>query len=160
MRTWARADVRDALALASPSLAGQLDRISAGPDTATAKVVRRAVISVAGYLLRWQRRATPFGLFAGVTIAGTGSDRQRTARRSARGQRGGRATAPRGGAGRQRMAYGRSRSAGAAGGQARRWRYEDLDEEGTVMRAHGSDGVTRWAYVDVHSQSVAARSYR
>ena len=29
-----------------------------------------------------------------------------------------------------------------------RWRYEDLGEEGTVVRAHGSDGVTRWAYVD------------
>jgi hypothetical protein len=29
-----------------------------------------------------------------------------------------------------------------------RWRYEDLDEEGAVVRAHGSDGVTRWAYVD------------
>ncbi|WP_018789021.1 lantibiotic dehydratase [Micromonospora sp. CNB394] len=73
MRTWARADVRDALTLASPALAQQLDRISAGPDTVTAKVVRRAAISVAGYLLRWQRRATPFGLFAGVTIAATGS---------------------------------------------------------------------------------------
>ncbi|MFD6754949.1 lantibiotic dehydratase [Micromonospora gifhornensis] len=73
MKTWARADIRDALALASPTLADQLDRVSASPDTAMAKVVRRAVISVAGYLLRWQRRTTPFGLFAGVTIAAIGA---------------------------------------------------------------------------------------
>ncbi|GIJ12741.1 lantibiotic dehydratase [Micromonospora andamanensis] len=72
MKTWARADIRDALALASPTLAARLDRISASPDT-TAKVVRRAVISVASYLLRWQRRTTPFGLFAGVTVAAVGA---------------------------------------------------------------------------------------
>ncbi|WP_434743729.1 hypothetical protein [Micromonospora sp. SH-82] len=33
-------------------------------------------------------------------------------------------------------------------GKPDRWRYEDLSEKGAVVRAHGSDGVTRWAYVD------------
>ncbi|MEU8263153.1 lantibiotic dehydratase [Micromonospora sp. NPDC048999] len=73
MKTWAHPDARDGLSLASPMLAAQLDRISERPDTATVKAVRRAVISVAGYLLRWQRRATPFGVFAGVTIAAEGA---------------------------------------------------------------------------------------
>ncbi|MDG4763571.1 hypothetical protein O7632_05520 [Solwaraspora sp. WMMD406] len=29
-----------------------------------------------------------------------------------------------------------------------RWRYEEPDDSGAVALAHGSDGVTRWAYVD------------
>ncbi|GAA1264637.1 lantibiotic dehydratase [Saccharothrix xinjiangensis] len=66
-KVWARPEARDALTLASPVLGARLDRIL-GEDTSTptAKELRRAVISVASYLLRWRRRATPFGLFAGV----------------------------------------------------------------------------------------------
>ncbi|GAA3838481.1 lantibiotic dehydratase [Saccharothrix violaceirubra] len=66
-KVWARPEARDALTLASPVLGARLDRIL-GEDTSTptAKELRRAVVSVASYLLRWQRRATPFGLFAGV----------------------------------------------------------------------------------------------
>ncbi|MFG2042128.1 lantibiotic dehydratase [Dactylosporangium sp. NPDC048998] len=75
VKTWARADVRDALGLASPAFAAQLDRIAERPGLTSAKDVRRAVLSLAGYLLRWQRRATPFGAFAGVTVAAIGAGR-------------------------------------------------------------------------------------
>ncbi|MEV4515595.1 lantibiotic dehydratase [Dactylosporangium sp. NPDC049525] len=71
-KTWARADVRDALSLASPALTAQLDRFVERADTVPVRDVRRALTSMAGYVLRWQRRATPFGVFAGVTLATTG----------------------------------------------------------------------------------------
>ncbi|WP_410673196.1 lantibiotic dehydratase [Amycolatopsis sp. cmx-4-68] len=72
-KVWARPDVRDALALASPVLGTRLDQILADETASpTAKELRRAVVSVATYLLRWQRRATPFGLFAGVAAVGVG----------------------------------------------------------------------------------------
>jgi len=72
-RVWARPEVRDALTLASPVLAARLDQIVNDDTTPhTAKEIRRAVVSVASYVLRWQRRATPFGLFAGVGTAGIG----------------------------------------------------------------------------------------
>ena len=45
---------------------------SAGPGPAGTRDLRRAVVSLACYLLRWQRRVTPFGLFAGVLPASTG----------------------------------------------------------------------------------------
>ncbi|MGH3938719.1 MAG: lantibiotic dehydratase, partial [Pseudonocardiaceae bacterium] len=72
-KVWARPEVRDALALASPVLGARLDQIR-GDGTAphTAKELRRAVVSVASYMLRWQRRATPFGLFTGVGAVGVG----------------------------------------------------------------------------------------
>ncbi|RCG29469.1 lantibiotic dehydratase [Sphaerisporangium album] len=70
-KTWARGDVREALLIASPALA---TRINALIDSATASAndVRRAILSTATYLLRWQRRPTPFGLFAGVATADIG----------------------------------------------------------------------------------------
>lgn len=71
-KTWSRPEVREALNLASPVLAAQLDRLVDGSTRVTAKEVRRAVVSVASYLLRWQCRATPFGLFAGVGTAAIG----------------------------------------------------------------------------------------
>src|SRR5947208_2826209 len=37
-----------------------------------ARTVRRVVTSLASYVLRWQRRPTPFGLFAGVGVARIG----------------------------------------------------------------------------------------
>jgi hypothetical protein len=70
-KTWSRPEVREALGLASPVLAAQLDRLVDGA-TPTVKELRRAVVAVASYLLRWQRRATPFGLFAGLTTAAIG----------------------------------------------------------------------------------------
>lgn len=72
-RIWARAEVREALGVASPVLSRQVDQVLAGrrPDAAE---TRRTALSVASYLLRWQGRATPFGLFAGVSIAGFGTE--------------------------------------------------------------------------------------
>lgn len=72
-KVWARPEVRDALVLASPVLAARLDQIlTDGTGSYTAKELRRALVSVASYVLRWQRRATPFGLFAGVGAATVG----------------------------------------------------------------------------------------
>jgi thiopeptide-type bacteriocin biosynthesis protein len=72
-KVWARPEVRDAVGLASPALGARLDQILGdGSIPYTAKELRRAVVSVASYMLRWQRRATPFGLFAGVVAAGIG----------------------------------------------------------------------------------------
>ncbi|MDX8053817.1 lantibiotic dehydratase [Lentzea sp. BCCO 10_0798] len=72
-KMWARPEVRGALTLASPVLGARLDQILGDGATGhTAKELRRAVLSVASYVLRWQRRATPFGDFAGVGVAGVG----------------------------------------------------------------------------------------
>jgi len=54
----------DAIELASPVLARQIDQVCDGQ--AGAREARRAVESAARYLLRLTSRATPFGLFAGV----------------------------------------------------------------------------------------------
>ncbi|MFE1206222.1 lantibiotic dehydratase [Streptomyces sp. NPDC058762] len=59
------------LRAASPRLVGFVERILNG-DEVPQKRVRSATLSVAGYLLRASDRATPFGLFAGVTLAGLG----------------------------------------------------------------------------------------
>lgn len=72
-KVWARPEVSEALRLASPALGARLDQLldeQTGPRSV--KHLRRAVVSVASYLLRWQRRATPFGLFAGVGTAAIG----------------------------------------------------------------------------------------
>ncbi|WP_086820203.1 lantibiotic dehydratase [Allokutzneria sp. NRRL B-24872] len=71
-KVWARPEVRDALMLASPVLGARLDQILNETTPYVVKDLRRAVVSVASYVLRWQRRATPFGLFAGVGAVGIG----------------------------------------------------------------------------------------
>ena len=71
-RMWVRPAVRAAIQLANPGLADRLDHLLAGDAVADVKTLRRALLSVASYLLRWQGRATPFGLFAGVTTATIG----------------------------------------------------------------------------------------
>ncbi|MDQ8706951.1 lantibiotic dehydratase [Streptomyces sp. LHD-70] len=65
------ADVEEGLRQASPVLAAQARALceSARPRR---RDLRRAVLSVARYLLRAGHRPTPFGLFAGVTTAGFG----------------------------------------------------------------------------------------
>ncbi|MFC5814132.1 lantibiotic dehydratase [Nonomuraea harbinensis] len=70
-KAWARDDVREALRMATPVLASRIDRLLGCEHSATADL-RRAILSTTSYLLRWQRRATPFGLFAGVTTATVG----------------------------------------------------------------------------------------
>jgi thiopeptide-type bacteriocin biosynthesis protein len=71
-KTWARGEVREAVAVASPDLAARVAQLLARPEQASTRDLRRAVVSLASYLLRWQRRVTPFGLFAGVLPTGTG----------------------------------------------------------------------------------------
>jgi thiopeptide-type bacteriocin biosynthesis protein len=71
---WARVDVREAISLASPDLAARIGQLVAqGPSAATASTIRRAVLATTSYLLRWQRRTTPFGLFAALTTAAIGA---------------------------------------------------------------------------------------
>ena len=68
---WAREEVRAAVAVASPSLYEQVtDLVRAGENGS--RDASRAVLAMTGYLLRWQSRATPFGLFAGVGAARVG----------------------------------------------------------------------------------------
>lgn len=73
IKVWARAEVREALRLASPAFGARIDQLlDDGAGSGSVKELRRAIISVASYLLRWQRRATPFGMFAGVGAAAVG----------------------------------------------------------------------------------------
>lgn len=65
---WLREDIRGALSVASPGLCQQIAEVVAA-DRAEPRQVRRTVLSLAAYLLRWQGRPTPFGLFAGVAPA-------------------------------------------------------------------------------------------
>lgn len=64
-RVWVQSGVAEAIAVASPVLAGRVEALRAGvrPDAVR---VRRMVLSLARYLVRMGGRATPFGLFAGV----------------------------------------------------------------------------------------------
>ncbi|MGZ3113525.1 lantibiotic dehydratase [Streptomyces sp. H62] len=61
-------DLAEALEHASPGLGAQVRSVCASSEPST-RDVRRTALSVARYLLRAQYRATPFGLFAGVTTA-------------------------------------------------------------------------------------------
>lgn len=70
---WALADVREALTMASLDLAEHIARlVFSRTEPASTRDLRRAILPAATYLLRWQRRVTPFGLFAGVMPADVG----------------------------------------------------------------------------------------
>lgn len=56
--------LRAAFATASPDLLDALDAL--GPGETDGRRILRLVAAVGRYLLRWQHRATPFALFAGV----------------------------------------------------------------------------------------------
>lgn len=62
---WDQPEVREVIAAASPVLYGQVEAVIAGRQRDRRRV-RRTVLSIVSYLLRWQRRPTPFALFAGV----------------------------------------------------------------------------------------------
>ncbi|NRQ30668.1 lantibiotic dehydratase [Nonomuraea sp. NN258] len=64
-QVWDIGQVADALEHASPVLAQQVQALCARPDP-DVRETRRAVLSVARYLLRMTGRAMPFGLLAGV----------------------------------------------------------------------------------------------
>ncbi|WP_199564972.1 lantibiotic dehydratase [Spongiactinospora rosea] len=59
--------MREAVCMASPDLGARVDEL-----LGTERDLGRAVLSVVSYVMRWKRRATPFGLFAGVTTAAIG----------------------------------------------------------------------------------------
>ena len=56
----------EAIAVASPQLHGRLSEITDGNEL-RARQVRRAALALHRYLLRKEHRATPFGLFAGIS---------------------------------------------------------------------------------------------
>lgn len=61
----------EAVSLASASLAAEADRVVAG-ERLRLKSLRRIAISLTKYRSRMSHRPTPFGLFAGVGLAGFG----------------------------------------------------------------------------------------
>ena len=66
-----RDEVREALALASPDLASRLEAWLGGTlEAAAARGVERSLLK---YLSRMSHRATPFGLFAGVSLGAWGA---------------------------------------------------------------------------------------
>ncbi|MFJ3405432.1 lantibiotic dehydratase [Promicromonospora sp. NPDC090134] len=73
---WAHDGLREAITVASPALADRISTLLTSPSTmrsaAEPRTIRRLVRSLATYLIRWKRRSTPFGLFAGVTTAAPG----------------------------------------------------------------------------------------
>jgi lantibiotic biosynthesis protein len=72
-KVWAHADVREAVEMASPDLATRIGQLlNATAPAPSARGLRRAALSVASYLVRWERRVTPFGLFAGILPATVG----------------------------------------------------------------------------------------
>jgi thiopeptide-type bacteriocin biosynthesis protein len=73
-RMWSRGEVRDALSMASPALCARVAQLleTCAEPSASARELRRVVLSATFYVLRWQRRATPFGLFAGIGRATVG----------------------------------------------------------------------------------------
>ncbi|WP_322760619.1 lantibiotic dehydratase [Frankia sp. Cr2] len=70
---WAWPAVAGAIETASPALAAGVEDACQGPRP-SARRVRRLGLAVARYLVRMSRRATPFGLFAGVAPVHLGVD--------------------------------------------------------------------------------------
>ena len=72
-KLWARDDIRAALTLASPELCERIAELLTGsPQPDRHEDLRRVIQRAASYLVRWHRRVTPFGLFAGVLPAAIG----------------------------------------------------------------------------------------
>lgn len=71
-QVWAAEDLAAAVELASPALARRVRQVCAGRRLPV-RQLRRVAQSVMRYRLRAAHRATPFGLFAGVTPARLGS---------------------------------------------------------------------------------------
>ncbi|MFF9073883.1 lantibiotic dehydratase [Streptomyces sp. NPDC014735] len=70
-RVWQRDNIRDAVEAASPLLCQTVDDVVRGVQVQP-RQIRRTALSVASYLLRWQHRPTPFGLFAGTAPVSVG----------------------------------------------------------------------------------------
>lgn len=69
-QVWSVDGVARAIGVASPDLARALTGLHDGTAPAQPQRVRRAVEALIRYLLRWTSRPTPFGLFAGIAVAG------------------------------------------------------------------------------------------
>ncbi|MFI1582999.1 lantibiotic dehydratase [Embleya sp. NPDC020630] len=72
-QVWSREELVEAIELASPVLAAQVDALCAGRPT-TMRRAQRVVVSVVKYVLRATGRPTPFGLFAGVASVSFGTE--------------------------------------------------------------------------------------
>ncbi|MFJ6740591.1 lantibiotic dehydratase [Streptomyces sp. NPDC091279] len=68
---WSQADFATAVRAAAPHLVRAVEQAMDDPGLSPGRI-RKTVTSTARYLLRATGRPTPFGLFAGVTIARTG----------------------------------------------------------------------------------------
>jgi thiopeptide-type bacteriocin biosynthesis protein len=71
-RIWQRTDFRSALELATPVLSDAIEAVVQGRQ-ADPRHVRRTALSTVSYLLRWQHRPTPLGLFAGIAPVSVGT---------------------------------------------------------------------------------------
>ncbi|MGH3915281.1 MAG: lantibiotic dehydratase [Pseudonocardiaceae bacterium] len=72
-RLWRRGEAEAALRVASPVLSQRIAAVLNGDHLET-RQMRRLIVSTSAYLRRWQRRPTPFGLFAGVATAAVGTE--------------------------------------------------------------------------------------
>ncbi|OEV30461.1 lantibiotic dehydratase [Streptomyces nanshensis] len=70
-RIWQREEVRSALVVATPVLSEAIEAVVQGKQT-DPRHVRRTALSTVSYLLRWQHRPTPLGLFAGTAPVSVG----------------------------------------------------------------------------------------
>ncbi|WP_326645246.1 lantibiotic dehydratase family protein [Streptosporangium sp. NBC_01755] len=68
---WTDNVFQEAVSIASPDLARQIQAVLDGRSV-KARRVRRAALATARYAIRYTRRSTPFGLFAGVTLVELG----------------------------------------------------------------------------------------
>lgn len=72
-RLWSGTALREAVRLASPVLAAQIEKLLTSPDTETSpKKRRRLHKGLLKYALRLSTRCTPFGMFAGVAVLPVG----------------------------------------------------------------------------------------
>ncbi|MFE9952947.1 lantibiotic dehydratase [Streptomyces sp. NPDC005531] len=70
-RVWQREEFRSALELATPVLSAAVEAVVQGKQR-DPRHVRRTALSAVSYLLRWQHRPTPLGLFAGTAPVSVG----------------------------------------------------------------------------------------
>jgi thiopeptide-type bacteriocin biosynthesis protein len=74
-RTWQHPEMQVAVWLASPDLAKRITTVlarDAVSPTGEGRALNRLAMTLACYVLRWQCRPTPFGMFAGVTAVSGG----------------------------------------------------------------------------------------
>ncbi|MFC4035058.1 lantibiotic dehydratase [Streptomyces polygonati] len=70
-RIWRQPEFRKALSAATPALSQAVETVVEGRQTQP-RLVRRTALSTISYLLRWQNRPTPHGLFAGTATVAVG----------------------------------------------------------------------------------------